>query len=71
MDDDEDPHTIARSYQERAARDREVFKSMFTESPSFTLGPTAEDYPIFAVKTKVRKIRALAIKSLINRKGGI
>ncbi len=67
MDDDEDPHTIAESYRERAVRDREAFKSMFTESPSFTLGPTTEDYPIFAVKTKVRKIIALELKSLTNR----
>ncbi len=49
-----DPHEAAKSYQERTIHEREAFKEMFNELPSFTPIPKPDNFPIFAVKTKVR-----------------
>ncbi len=54
-DDEVDLHEVAKRYQQRAVRETEAIKNLFTETPSFMLVPTADDYPIFGVKTKVKK----------------
>ncbi len=56
-----DPHEAAKSYQQRVIREREVFKEMFNELPSFTPIPTPDDFPIFAVKTKVMNPKVLEV----------
>ncbi len=68
MYNNNDPHETAKSYQRRAIRDREAIKKMVDDLPSFTSVPFPDDFPIFAVKTKVRVNAKLVLemKSLTN-----